>query len=67
MTEDEKDDSYIGPLFDTNAAKQIDLEDLIRDADPVPDPKPDPEPKPKRREKITRTEVSDHILIIGIS
>ena len=63
MTEDKKDDSYIGPLFDTNAAKQIDLEDLIRDADPVPDP----EPKPKRKETVTRTEVSDHMIIIGIS
>ena len=63
MADDKKDDSYIGPLFDTNAAKQIDLEDLIRDADPVPDPKP----KPKRTETVTRTEVSDHMIIIGIS
>ena len=67
MADDKKDDSYIGPLFDTNAAKQIDLEDLIRDADPVPDPAPDPKPKPKRTETVTRTEVSDHMIIIGIS
>ena len=63
MTEDKKDDSYIGPLFDTNMARQLDIEDAIKDADP----KPDPEPKAKRPEKITRTEVSDHLLIIGIS